>query len=96
MACQHKHALLCNIAARLLFICRGTGVGKTAMVEGLAQRIVAGDVPPGLMGAALLELDLAALAAGCMMPGEFEVTARQQDLNYFASPSRKAMYCGHG
>jgi ATP-dependent Clp protease ATP-binding subunit ClpB len=48
-------------------------VGKTAVVEGLAQRIVAGDVPPGLLGAALLELDLAALAAGCMMPGEFEV-----------------------
>jgi len=34
---------------------------------------VAGDVPPGLFGSALLELDLAALAAGCMMPGEFEV-----------------------
>ena len=52
------------------------GVGKTAIVEGLAQRIVAGDVPPGLLGAALLELDLAALAAGCMMPGEFEVNRR--------------------
>lgn len=49
------------------------GVGKTAIVEGLAQRIVAGDVPPGLLGSQLLELDLAALAAGCMMPGEFEV-----------------------
>lgn len=52
------------------------GVGKTAIVEGLAQRIIAGDVPPGLMGSALLELDLAALAAGCMMPGEFEVRSR--------------------
>lgn len=50
-----------------------TGVGKTAIVEGLAQRIIAGDVPPGLLGSQLLELDLAALAAGCMMPGEFEV-----------------------
>ncbi|WIA34267.1 hypothetical protein OEZ86_012610 [Tetradesmus obliquus] len=48
------------------------GVGKTAIVEGLAQRIMAGDVPPGLLGASLLELDLASLAAGCMMPGEFE------------------------
>lgn len=47
-------------------------MGKTAIVEGLAQRIVAGDVPPGLLGSQLLELDLAALAAGCMMPGEFE------------------------
>lgn len=52
------------------------GVGKTAIVEGLAQRIVAGDVPPGLLGSQLLELDLAALAAGCMMPGEFEVCRR--------------------
>jgi ATP-dependent Clp protease ATP-binding subunit ClpB len=51
-----------------------TGVGKTAVVEGLAQRIVSGDVPPGLLGASLLELDIAALAAGCMMPGEFEVS----------------------
>jgi hypothetical protein len=61
---QHVSLLLYHIIA---------GVGKTAIVEGLAQRIVAGDVPPGLLGAALLELDLAALAAGCMMPGEFEV-----------------------
>jgi ATP-dependent Clp protease ATP-binding subunit ClpB len=50
-----------------------TGVGKTAIVEGLAQRIVSGDVPPGLLGSLLLELDIAALSAGCMMPGEFEV-----------------------
>lgn len=55
--------------------CCAAGVGKTAIVEGLAQRIIAGDVPPGLLGSQLLELDLAALAAGCMMPGEFEVGA---------------------
>jgi ATP-dependent Clp protease ATP-binding subunit ClpB len=48
------------------------GVGKTAIVEGLAQRIVQGDVPDALVGARLLELDLAALSAGCVMPGEFE------------------------
>lgn len=47
-------------------------MGKTAIVEGLAQRIVAGDVPVHLLGATLVELDLAALAAGCVMPGEFE------------------------
>jgi hypothetical protein len=63
------HAVLLLLLLLLLL----SGVGKTAIVEGLAQRIVAGDVPPGLLGAALLELDLAALAAGCMMPGEFEV-----------------------
>lgn len=37
------------------------GVGKTAIAEGLAQRIVAGDVPPGLMGFSVLELDLPSL-----------------------------------
>ncbi|GAX72664.1 hypothetical protein CEUSTIGMA_g120.t1 [Chlamydomonas eustigma] len=49
-----------------------TGVGKTATVEGLAQRIVAGDVPVSLMGVKILDLDLGSLTAGCMMPGEFE------------------------
>lgn len=49
-----------------------SGVGKTAVVEGLAQRIVNGDVPVSLMGVKILELDLGSLTAGCMMPGEFE------------------------
>ena len=49
-----------------------SGVGKTAIVEGLAQRIVAGDVPAPLRNARLLELDLGAVGAGCQMPGEFE------------------------
>ncbi|KAG1671091.1 hypothetical protein FOA52_000763 [Chlamydomonas sp. UWO 241] len=49
-----------------------SGVGKTAVVECLAQRIVAGDVPVSLMGVKILELDLGSLTAGCMMPGEFE------------------------
>lgn len=44
-------------------------MGKTAAVEGLAQRIVAGDVPVALMGVKILELDLGSLSAGCMMPG---------------------------
>ena len=48
------------------------GVGKTAIVEGLAQRIIAGDVPAPLRGARLLELDLGAVGAGCQMPGEYE------------------------
>jgi ATP-dependent Clp protease ATP-binding subunit ClpB len=42
-----------------------SGVGKTAIAEGLAQRIVAGDVPPGLVGFSLLELDLPSLVGGC-------------------------------
>ncbi|MDR2182518.1 MAG: ATP-dependent chaperone ClpB [Treponema sp.] len=48
------------------------GVGKTAIAEGLARRIVAGDVPEGLKGKKLLALDLGALGAGAKFRGEFE------------------------
>ncbi|MDR2783145.1 MAG: AAA family ATPase, partial [Treponema sp.] len=48
------------------------GVGKTAIAEGLARRIVAGDVPEGLKGKKLLALDLGALVAGAKFRGEFE------------------------
>ena len=48
------------------------GVGKTAIVEGLAQRIVEGDVPAPLLGKQVLQLDVGSLVAGTMYRGQFE------------------------
>ncbi len=53
------------------------GVGKTAVVEGFAQKIVAGDVPPSLRDVSLLTLDVGLLQAGASMKGEFENRLRQ-------------------
>lgn len=53
------------------------GVGKTAVVEGFAQKIVAGDVPPPLQGVTLRTLDVGLLQAGASMKGEFENRLRQ-------------------
>ena len=53
------------------------GVGKTAVVEGLALRIAKGDVPPPLQGVALHVLDMGLLQAGASVKGEFESRLRQ-------------------
>jgi type VI secretion system protein VasG len=53
------------------------GVGKTAVVEGLAQKIAAGDVPPSLSEVSLRTLDVGLLQAGASMKGEFENRLRQ-------------------
>ncbi len=58
------------------------GVGKTAVVEGFAQRIAAGDVPPALKDVTLRTLDIGLLQAGASMKGEFE--------NGFARSSRRS------
>jgi ATP-dependent Clp protease ATP-binding subunit ClpB len=52
------------------------GVGKTAVVEGLAQRMAAGDVPAGLQGKRLMALDIGALVAGAKLRGELEERLR--------------------
>ena len=53
------------------------GVGKTAIVEGLAQKLVQGDVPDALHGHKILSLDLASTVAGTMYRGEFEARLKQ-------------------
>ncbi len=62
------------------------GVGKTAVVEGFAQRIVSGDIPPPLRDVTLRTLDLGLLQAGASMKGEFENRLRQVIEEVQASP----------
>jgi type VI secretion system protein VasG len=62
------------------------GVGKTAVVEGFARRIAAGEVPPALREVSLLMLDVGLLQAGASMKGEFEQRLRQVMDEVHASP----------
>ena len=63
------------------------GVGKTAVVEGFAQRLARGDVPPQLKDVKLLTLDIGLLQAGASMKGEFEQRLRQVIDEVQASPT---------
>ncbi len=63
------------------------GVGKTAVVEGFAQRIVSGDIPPSLREVTVRTLDLGLLQAGASMKGEFENRLRQVIEEVQASPN---------
>ena len=67
--CMH---ILCRRRKNNPLLVGEAGVGKTAIVEGLAQRIVAGDVPAPLLSAHMYTLDLAALLAGTKYRGDFE------------------------
>src|SRR2546426_1298732 len=62
------------------------GVGKTAIVEGLAQRIAAGDVPPALKDARLVALDHVALLAGTAFRGQYEERIRKLVRELSADP----------
>ena len=81
------------------------GVGKTAIVEGLAQRIVNGDVPEVLRGKRLVEINLNAMVAGAKYRGEFEerakqlideVTARNDELVLFIDELHTIVGAGQG
>ena len=63
------------------------GVGKTAVVEGFAQRLAAGDVPPKLKGTKLYELDIQSMQAGASMKGEFEQRLKSVIDEVQASPT---------
>ncbi len=67
LSLSHTHTLLTEMTLCPLLI-----IGKTAIAEGIAQRMVAGDVPDTLKSCRLIGLDMGALVAGATMRGEFE------------------------
>ncbi len=68
------------------------GVGKTAVVEGFAQRLASGDVPPQLQGVRLCALDIGLMQAGASMKGEFEQRLRSVIDEVQASPTKIILF----
>ncbi|MEM7188359.1 MAG: AAA family ATPase, partial [Pseudomonadota bacterium] len=68
------------------------GVGKTAVVEGFAQKIVKGEVPPSIQGTRLLSLDIGLLQAGASMKGQFEERLRSVIDEVQSSPTPIIMF----
>jgi len=64
--------ILCRQKKRNPILVGEPGTGKTALTEGLAQKVVAGEVPPPLQGKRIVELSISSLTAGASMVGEFE------------------------
>lgn len=69
--------ILCRRTKNNPILLGDPGVGKTAIVEGLAKRLASGDIPDALYGKRLLSLDLAMTVAGTMYRGEFEARLKQ-------------------
>ncbi|XP_051206887.1 chaperone protein ClpB1-like [Lolium perenne] len=95
--------ILCHRTKNNAALVGEAGVGKTAIVEGLAQRIAAGDVPPALAGARLVEVDLGAMTAGTVLRGMFEeriksviAQAEASDGNTILFFDEMHMLCGAG
>jgi ATP-dependent Clp protease ATP-binding subunit ClpA len=63
--------ILCRRTKNCVALVGAAGVGKTAIAEGLAQRIAAGAVPDALVGARVVEVDLGAMVAGTNLRGMF-------------------------
>ncbi|TAK03986.1 ATP-dependent Clp protease ATP-binding subunit [Patescibacteria group bacterium] len=74
---QRMMEILCRRTKNNPLLLGEPGVGKTAIVEGFAKRVMEGDVPPVLRGKRIVSLDLSAVVAGTMYRGEFEGRLRQ-------------------
>lgn len=77
MEIERLMQILCRRTKNNPLLLGAPGVGKTAIVEGLAKRIVEGKIPPALLNRRIFSLDLALIIAGTMYRGEFEARLRQ-------------------